>query len=59
MERKEMIDKLAAEYLELEQIRVQNDIDLNDVLKAMVARLEEMKRTRERERENGEHGTSL
>lgn len=43
MERKEMIDKLAAEYLELEQIRVQNDIDLNDVLKAMVARLEEMK----------------
>lgn len=46
MERKEMIDKLAAEYLKLEKIRVQNDIDLNDVLKAMVARLEEMKRSK-------------
>lgn len=43
MERREMIDKLAAEYLELEQIRVKNDIDLNDVLKAMVKKLEEMK----------------
>lgn len=43
MERKEMIDKLAAEYLKLEQIRAQNDIDLNDVLKAMIKKLEEMK----------------
>ena len=43
MERKEMIDKLAAEYLELAKIRVQNDIDLNDVLKAMIKKPEKMK----------------
>lgn len=49
MERKEMIDKLAAEYLELEQIRVQNDIDLNDVLKAMIKKLEKMKDERYKE----------
>lgn len=43
MERRELIDRLAAEYLELERVRVQNDIDLNDVLKAMIKKLEEMK----------------
>ena len=43
MERRELIINLATEYLKLEMTRVQNGIDLNDVLKAMIAILEEMK----------------